>query len=183
MTTPDHTNLVLPEYTTFVAGLFKTDLPGNGAAFLHAAVGISGEVAELLDARDPDNMLEECSDLEFYIEAAWQALHVEDSNLSRIPACELDGVVLQAYHRLVYYAGKVLDLAKKVWVYNKTVPADLKMLALSDFEDVLCEFYRLRGWSRESIIRHNMEKLRKRYPTGTYSDSHAIARADKPAGE
>jgi NTP pyrophosphatase (non-canonical NTP hydrolase) len=66
-------------YADFVALRFKKDLGGWVQGLLHAAVGISGEAGELLDAikktwvyekpLDIANVIEELGDLEFYMEA------------------------------------------------------------------------------------------------------------------
>jgi NTP pyrophosphatase (non-canonical NTP hydrolase) len=65
-------------YDIFVASLFKVMNP-NVLNQLHAAVGISGEAGELLDAikkvwvynkpLDRENVIEELGDLRFYIQA------------------------------------------------------------------------------------------------------------------
>lgn len=65
-------------YDIFVAGLFKIMDP-NILNQLHAAVGISGEAGELLDAikkvwvynkpLDRENVVEELGDLRFYMQA------------------------------------------------------------------------------------------------------------------
>jgi phosphoribosyl-ATP pyrophosphohydrolase len=73
---PGHTDTI--RYDVFVAGLFKLD-PSPVMNRLHAAVGISGEAGELLDAvkkewvynkpLDYENVKEELGDLMFYITA------------------------------------------------------------------------------------------------------------------
>ena len=66
------------DYSDFVAALFK-DMKSPTLNLLHAAVGISGEAGELLDAvkkhwayekdLDKENVIEELGDLEFYMQA------------------------------------------------------------------------------------------------------------------
>ena len=73
---PNHTEVI--RYDAFVGMLFKV-LPENTLNQLHAAVGISGEAGELLDAIkkvwiynfpiDRENIVEELGDLRFYIQA------------------------------------------------------------------------------------------------------------------
>lgn len=70
-----------------VLRLFKvTGFRKEAETALHAAVGVSGEAGELLDAvkktwaygkpLDRDNVIEELGDLEFYMEALRQALGI-----------------------------------------------------------------------------------------------------------
>ena len=66
------------DYSDFVAALFK-EMGSPTLNILHAAVGISGEAGELLDAvkkhwaygkeLDKVNVIEELGDLEFYMQA------------------------------------------------------------------------------------------------------------------
>lgn len=76
------------DYRQFTNHLFKPgrdiDTPPETAELLHAAVGVSTEAGELLDAvkkywaynkeLDKENVLEECGDLLFYIEQALEAI-------------------------------------------------------------------------------------------------------------
>lgn len=97
----------------------KEDLTAQDAELLHASIGISGEVGELLDAIkratiyrkpiDMENVIEELGDIEFHMERIRQLLNI----------------------------------------------------------------------SREQTLQANIQKLIKRYPSGTYSDEQAIKRADK----
>jgi phosphoribosyl-ATP pyrophosphohydrolase len=74
---PGHVEAV--RYDAFVAGLFKVDPVNPVMNRLHAAVGISGEAGELLDAvkkewiynkpLDYTNVIEELGDLYFYMNA------------------------------------------------------------------------------------------------------------------
>jgi NTP pyrophosphatase (non-canonical NTP hydrolase) len=86
--------------------------------------------------------------------------------------------------------GEILDVAKKLWVYDQnfdTVNKEGKTHEDNIHEelgDVL--FYvqmacNVIGCTLESLMEANMEKLSKRYPTG-YSDAAAAARADKSEG-
>ena len=66
------------DYSDFVAALFK-DMGSDIDNLAHAAMGISGEAGELLDAikkhwaygkpLDKENVIEELGDLEFYMQA------------------------------------------------------------------------------------------------------------------
>jgi len=75
------------EYSVMVQRLFKaTGFSEKAASLLHAAVGIAGEAGEILDCvkkvwaygkpLDLDHLVEELGDIEFYLEAARQAIGV-----------------------------------------------------------------------------------------------------------
>lgn len=162
-----------------VKALFKTDLPGGEpSAILHAAVGISGEVAEFLDSTSLTHMTEELGDIEFYLTALKQ-----QSACSVIAArhlSNLDMSVNEIFHGLTSVAGAILDLAKKHWAYNKPLDRERLVREISAFEAYLSNLYHLFGISREDILSGNMTKLALRYSSGAYSDAEAQARADKP---
>lgn len=79
-------------------------------------------------------------------------------------------------------AGEVLDIVKKIAVYQKPMTSEMRVKLVEELGDI--EFY-LRGLyagtgiSRQEALLHNMEKLGKRYIEGTYSDKAAQERADK----
>lgn len=110
--------MILSEYADFVDSLFK-EMGSEAATAMHAAVGISGE------------------------------------------------------------AGEVIDAVKKYWVYNKPLDTENLKEELGDiifYMQKLCNMY---GWTLNEVTKANMDKLKKRYPSGTYSDAQAQARADK----
>lgn len=156
-------------------GSFAADL-------LHSAVGLSGEVAELLESESRKNTIEECGDLEFYLEAGWQTLEASAGKLFQrrridgIRGCWLTHVLLD----MVASAGTLLDRAKKVWVYNKPISHADFASAFEMFEINLGDFYRIHDLKQEHILEANMDKLAIRY-RGGYSDTAAQARADKEA--
>lgn len=83
-------------------------------------------------------------------------------------------------------SGEVLDLIKKVWVYER--PLDKEKI-VEEMGDVLHYFFQLMikleevnlDVSLTDIMSANMIKLRKRYPDG-FTKEAAIARADKLEG-
>ena len=87
--------VIIPaEYTAMVKALFKIDGFDTGAnATLHAAVGISGEAGEILDVvkktwaynkpLDHEHLTEELGDLEFYLEALYQATGISRTEALR----------------------------------------------------------------------------------------------------
>ena len=92
MTTETLDNLLFINHSEMVTALFKNgknileNATEDHLTRLHAAVGISGESGELLDAikketmynKEPDlvNIIEELGDLEFYMEALRQAYNI-----------------------------------------------------------------------------------------------------------
>lgn len=169
-------------YHDMVVSLAKV-MPGHGADLLHAAVGISGEVAELFQSTSAQNMAEECGDIEFYIELGWQALERAGFKASRERERGAEGLSCLGYNLqdLVISSGQFLDLAKKAWVYNKPIDHIAITDNLYSIELDLDDFYRSHGLDGEMVRHNNMAKLALRYGA-KYSDAAAQARADK-AGE
>lgn len=162
-----------------VVSLFKV-LPG-AQDLHHATTGIAGEVAELHAADSMDNIIEECGDIEFYIEAAWQALErrTVKGRIPRNPRGLLgDSVAGYVLTDLVISSGHLLDLSKKAWIYNKPIEEGVFMEALDAVEVDLDDYYKIHGIDRRQVINENMAKLAARYPAG-YTDAAAQARADK----
>jgi hypothetical protein len=181
---------VYPEYRLMVERLFKI-MPGNNhEALLHAVIGMSGETAELMASRDKDNTIEECGDLEFYVEAACQrlpAMSVTMSDVQQVTesarqrALQFNGNLTQA---LSVIAGDILDLVKKSWVYGKALDLGKMTILIVEFELVLAAFYLDMDVTRKMIRHANQVKLigpGGRFESGFYTDAAAIARADKVA--
>lgn len=91
-----HTDII--RYDAFVAYLFKL-LMDQTQDILHAAVGISGEAGELLDAvkktwiynkpLDRANVIEELGDLRFYIQAMMNVLRISEQEILQSNANKL----------------------------------------------------------------------------------------------
>lgn len=80
-------------------------------------------------------------------------------------------------------AGELLDAVKKAVIYRKPLDLENVIEELGDIEFYLEGLRQGLNLSREQCLQHNVNKLNKRYAGGTYSDSAAQARADKPTGE
>lgn len=184
------------EYTAMVSELAK---PGNDiiaaltprtAHILHMAVGISGEVAELIEAvRDgADNILEELGDIEFYFEGLLLHMGV-NFELSPEYSDRMydDYNIRPLLEEMAIVAGGILDKAKRVAIYNKPMESQrLQLLHLiKDLRSLLTCAYRHSeinaSWRMARGL--NMAKLLKgdnaRYKSGRYSNEQANARADK----
>ena len=177
-------------YSQMVADLAK---PGEDiiatltpamAHTLHMAVGLAGEAGELLEhyiARldlVPDSeILEEFGDSEFYFEGLCQSMSIEialTGSTSDDPFC-LPGYVVATTD--------MLDLVKKMVVYNKDVDLMVFIDALTNVRICLDRAYDYYGFTQVEALDHNMNKLLKgdtaRYKEGTYSDEAAQLRRDK----
>lgn len=194
------------EYTAMVALLAKSgfeiqqDLSDESTHLWHMATGVSGEATEIMSALyddgvevwedvDIDNMVEELGDIDFYMEGVYHGveyihmLHINamaNANLYWDRTDRLEAARYTAV-RLQIAAGSVLDLIKKVAIYNKPL-APLKQQILDYLFDMniwLTILLEICDSSRYASRQHNMEKLETRYPNYGYSNEHAQARADK----
>ena len=75
-------------------------------------------------------------------------------------------------------SGELLDLIKKVVVYNKPIDRDKVIKELGDIEFYLEGFRQRFEVSRDEVLAVNHAKLSERYSSGSYSDAQAITRAD-----
>lgn len=180
-----------PSHQQMVTNLFKK-MEGAGAEMLHAAIGIAGESGELRTATKRKEIIEECGDLEFYIEAAWQKIpnraQLEMQKISFIGLATAENITLgTVVDNISIIGSELLDFAKKVWVYqgakgdrDESIAATLRLLRLN-----LDKLYEMTGITREDVLTGNQDKLLGsktevgRYAAGTYSDAAALARADK----
>lgn len=165
-----------PSYTEFVKSRAKW-LPSFAEDLHHAMTGICGEAIELSYAKGPANEREEFGDLEFYIRHAWLALGrwgVQTCHEPYIPA-NRQGHPLD---ELVRTAGDLLDMSKKIWIYNKDPALVCIQPALEYFEGCMNEVSAAMGYKRREARADNERKLTLRYPLG-YTDAAANLRADK----
>ena len=176
-------------YSQMVADLAK---PGEDiiatltpvmAHTLHMAIGLAGEAGELLEhyvtdevIRDSE-LIEEFGDSEFYFEGLCQSMRIKinlTGTTSDNPFC-LPGYVVATT--------EMLDIVKKMVIYNKDVNLTLFINALTNVRVCLDRAYDYYGLTQAEALDHNMNKLLKgdtaRYKEGTYSDKAAIARRDK----
>lgn len=76
-------------------------------------------------------------------------------------------------------AGELLDAIKKAAIYVKPLDRENVIEELGDLEFYMEGLRQGLNISREETIQRNMEKLGKRYESGTYQNKHAIERLDK----
>lgn len=75
--------------------------------------------------------------------------------------------------------GELVDAIKKGVIYKKDYDYENILEELGDIEFALCAIREIFGFSRNEVIKANISKLTKRYPSGSYSNEQAINRADK----
>lgn len=177
---------MLIPYTDFVRGLFIKPAEPEGK-LVHAAVGMVGELVELLDAIDRANQREELGDLMFYLVAGYNTLVDLDPKLANFRVVAAKAMSLaDCQTAMLRGCALFLDQAKKAWIYRKPLdPQALVLFAgyaytISDLLDQLITFY---GFTRQEVELDNRLKLVKRYAGAQYTDAAAQARADKPAGQ
>lgn len=165
------------QHTQLVSNLIKdpeeilAGMTAHKAAVLHAMLGIAGEILELdagIRANDLDNILEEAGDALFYLRDARSFFPPAD--VSSRPVTDISGVLAE-----------LLDGAKKYAIYNKSwLQVELGLSIATALADRwVVDSLRAFGFTRDEALGHNIAKLTKRYPQGTYTDTHAHARLDK----
>lgn len=95
---------------------------------------------------------------------------------------EMTPIKADLLHMVLGLAGEVgelVDAVKKAVFYNKCLDVDNTIEELGDIEFYLEGFRQTVYLQRESIIQHNIDKLNKRYSSGSFSNQQAEKRADK----
>jgi hypothetical protein len=186
------------DYEEFVRRLFKTgadiELDELSKTRVHAALGCADEMFELLEAAwlykkkeaARADVLEELGDLAFYLEAVRQTLppDLAAQALERQRDCVANVELANQVRsfELMRSVLRLVSLLKKATMYNKRIPET----ELAECWAVCAVAVGLAGRNDYAIhpaiiADANMEKLRKRYPSG-YSDQAAQERADKKEG-
>lgn len=79
-------------------------------------------------------------------------------------------------------AGELVDMIKKMVIYGKIIPMKEVIEEMGDLEFYLEGLRQTLCITREEVLEANINKLQKRYSSGSYSDNQANARADKAEG-
>lgn len=179
-----------PMYAVMVQDLLK-DMGSPIASAIHAALGVMGEVAEMIPATirdDFSNTVEEAGDAQFYAQGLLNIYGWALEEMLATSPAEQDLDLMLTFDdfplaAMTYFAGGIIDELKKTWAYNKELNLEgLKYnlgMFYCFFEDLL------KAWDLtfEDVKAHNQNKLvtgpNARYPSGKYSDAAAVARADK----
>lgn len=167
-------------------------LDADTAHLLHMAVGLAGEASELMEAamgQDKQNVVEELGDCEFYADGLAHnpaIVGCEQALLNVNPLLPQSASTLLM--RFSIACGDVLDIVKKVAIYNK--PLDQQFYeklnaALHVVHQYKRGIYTMWNIKRVDALAANHQKLmtgkNARYASGTYSDQQAQERADKAA--
>lgn len=149
---------------------------------LHMAIGVVGEVGELFEAEFGKHILEECGDIEFFL----QGMTLNGSGIGSYEYHESPRVKIVGEtaikDRMVVAAANLMDVIKKHAIYNKPLDFEKANHEWHILHNLLDTIYAGRKWNRQMVIAANVDKLNKRYEK-QYSDAEAQQRADKKEGE
>ena len=181
-------------YTQMVRDLAKSGddivegVTPAAAHMLHMAVGISGEVGEILKCVNTGmcmvNLDEESGDTEFYLEG----LLFDTDLVMPVGRCNIMGnTPLDFAVAASIAAADVLDAVKKAAIYCKDLNEEVLMIALQELVSALASLYNVTGLTRDGVRATNQVKLltgkNARYASGSYSDKQASDRADKDGAQ
>lgn len=142
----------------------------------HIALGIMGEGMEYDIAAcrgDMDNAQEELGDLLFFLSAleTHYSFSVDAASVSDYSS---------PYYRTVQEAALALgDQLKKVAIYKKHIPVNEIALNARRLYLLIHRDAEAMGTHPDRLREENTLKLRKRYPSGSFSNEAASVRADK----
>lgn len=152
------------------------ELTPNDAHVLHMVVGLVGEVSELIDAKNRENVVEELGDLEFYLEGLRTGLGI---SLEDCKSSTYTESIVDFNKNMVVTSGHILDWVKRLVIYRKPPAIENLVWHLTCLEGMLNDFRIHLNISREETLDHNIHKLSDRYKSLCYSDQAAQERADK----
>lgn len=167
------------------------EMTPKAASLLHGAVGLCGEVGELLDAvymgrmRDKENIVEELGDIAFYSTMILSEINIELPPASSPYVSVSINDTETAVCAMSVFAASLLDLAKKLAIYGDVTVLIKKhefSHLLSSIRDLCLSVMIDVGVTEKFVLEENMKKLSKRYENG-YTDNAAKERADKNGQE
>ena len=94
----------------------------------------------------------------------------------------MDAHKLELIHTALGLSGEVgelVDAIKKHVIYNQKLDVVNVIEELGDIEFFLQDLRTKLGLSRYLVLTNNINKLERRYPSGTYTDNDAKNRRDK----
>lgn len=152
----------------------RSELLMNEGEALHACLGLSSELSELVDNNGSENVLEEVGDSLFFLHMLANAyrLTVVPNVYSSTPGYD------EQLLKLTLFVGVVVNQVKSTVIYRKpmnkvTLEANINRLA-----GMYINFAGNFGFTLEEVLVHNHAKLSKRYPNG-YNDTDGVLRKDK----
>lgn len=157
-----------------------TGLTPNTAHLLHMAVGVQGEIGELienhLEQGSRENKIEELGDIEFYFEGIATPLAF---NFNGTPTNTEFKIVERELLELSASGAALLDAIKKASIYEKQLDSAEVVNQMFLIRQRLCNLYAMFDITHKEAIEANIAKLGKRYSGGAYSNADAQNRADK----
>lgn len=136
---------------------------------LHAAMGISTEIAELIQSKDGINTAEEIGDVFYYVAIFADALNVDFKSLfaseEGLKAFEkkIDYDRTQGLAYCIIAGGELLDLAKKE-IFYKTKIEDKDILEKLTIVVIFLQLFTdTQKLKLEDVLLANIEKLKERY--------------------
>lgn len=168
----------------FITGLTKAPNAGHN---LHMAIGIVGEVAEvmenIIERKGRENLVEELGDTDFYVRGLADSVGFKGvlTTFNIIPKVETR--VIHIACLLTIKAGAIIDTVKRQGIYEKELDTSKLFEQLTGLLYLLEAIRVVALISRQECLEHNIAKLGKRYSGGTYTNQSAQDRADKLEGE
>lgn len=176
-------------YTCFVEGLAadssKVDF---NARLLTSILGLAGEAAECVevvqahvihgDELDRTKLIDECSDLMWYMAFATTTLEVSLQEMIEKAAKEEITFPLEADFPLYMLttvmdvsctAGKCADITKKYLFHSKPFDKDKLMGELNDLMGHITCTAKILGLTIQDVVDVNVAKLKDRYKTGKFT--------------
>jgi hypothetical protein len=176
-----------PTYAQFVGRLCKT-MPTRAAHLDHMALGLAGELGELLEALNATgDPVEELGDFMFFLIGALEEVRYLLDNCIAVNGSPAfwngrieDNLLflpdVTPHIRLVVAVGEVVDVVKKHSIYEQP------LLELRFLKALLLTVHVLEDFTSTELLedaaQHNVAKLQVRYMDG-YSDAAAKERRDK----
>lgn len=144
---------------------------------LHAGLGMSSELTELIDAADKDiidwiNVMEETADLGWYCSIATNAMGFDPEKISEYEnsikeIMELkpldENTLEQGMFTLTYLVGEFNDLLKKHLMYGRELNTEKVKECLQKLCASLSGMCRVAGFTIEEARERNIAKLKKRF--------------------
>ena len=159
-------------------------LTPESAHMLHMAVGVTGEIGELIenyfDNGCRENQVEELGDIEFY----YKGIELITGNVSQDHDLKDPLLIHTLPHQLLKLAlhgSALLDAVKKYSIYEKELDAKELINQMIQVRIWLGKIYTTHDITRDEAIIANITKLGERYSSGSYSNNQATTRADKIA--
>lgn len=149
----------------------------QGQRLLHASLGFSSELAELIEG---ENYIEELGDIFWYLNLAFDAcgLHLDRDDAS----VDADPVPMED---LPILFGKFADICKRHIFYGESLTEENKKgdipldLAKDKLQEILSDVYAIisdNDLDIQEILEKNITKLERRYPNLRFEADHALDR-------